>query len=115
MVGKIRHATFDFRCDSALQGWADFHGRDVSLPNDSARFSFDGETRFVSGTMQSKSFTAIQRVPTRSSLEGSVPVFARPHEAPPERDTFSFNVISRHSSWRGFRDFSRATCFAMEF
>ncbi len=89
--GKFATRLSIFGAINSLQGWADFHGSDVSLPNDSARFSFDGETRFVSGTMQSK--TSLRFNGSDPVLaEGSVPVFTRPSEQPPERDTFSFNV-----------------------
>ena len=89
--GKFATRLSIFGAVSALQGWADFHGRDVSLPNDSSRFSFDGESRFVSGTMQSKAslqFDGCDPI----AVEASLPVFRKKNETPPERDTFSVNV-----------------------
>ena len=57
----------------ALQGWADVHARDIALPNDAARLSVDGEARFSSGTMNTKStiqFTGSSPI----ALNGSVPI-----------------------------------------
>jgi len=89
--GKFATRLSIFGAIGALQGWADFHGSDVSLPNDSARFSFDGETRFVSGTMQSK--TSLQFNGSDPIVaEGNVPLFAREHETPPKPDAVSLNV-----------------------
>ncbi len=75
----------------ALQGWAEFHGRDVSLPNDSARFSFDDDARFVSGIMQSKASLEFNGSDPLVA-DGNVPVFVRKSETSPERDTFSVNL-----------------------
>jgi hypothetical protein len=74
----------------ALQGWGELHGRDVSLPNDSARFSFDGESRFSSGIMQAKA--SVQFAGCDPVLfDGSIPVFARAQEDA-KRESFSLNV-----------------------
>jgi hypothetical protein len=89
--GKFATRLSIFGTLNALQGWGDFHGRDISLPDDSAHFSFDGESRFASGSMQTKAslqFSGSDPV----VVDGNIPVFAPGHDATPGRESFAVNL-----------------------
>ncbi len=89
--GKFAARASLFGSINALQGWSDWHGRDLIVAGDSAGFAFDSEARFASGNMQLKGeigFTGCDPV----TVDGNVPVVITKKNATPDSGSFSINV-----------------------
>ncbi len=90
-AGRVAARVSAFGSIGALQGWADCHGKNIKLPDESVTFSFDSEDRFASGNMDLKA-TVTFAGSDLVHLDGNVPLGLTGTDASADAHPFAINI-----------------------